>query len=111
MYSPAHTTRGGSSPRLTTGLDHGLDSNILNLLFYNILNYSNNLYVHCAAMGQCDPALLPRLARGRVVGVSGSRGSAHRYTCTRGFTRLGPELVYCRAGRWSVDTPPLCVSE
>ena len=62
-------------------------------------------------MGQCDPALLPRLARGRVVGVSGSRGSAHRYTCTRGFTRLGPELVYCRAGSWSVDTPPLCVSE
>ena len=45
------------------------------------------------------------------MGVAGTRGSVHRYTCTRGFTRLGPELVYCRAGRWSADTPPLCVSE
>ena len=64
------------------------------------------------AMGQCDPARLGKISAGRRVRLRKYRGSVWRWECNKGFTLLGPSLVFCDgAGTWSQDTTPLCVSK
>jgi len=60
----------------------------------------------CAAIGACPS--LPELANGRNVPMQGSRGSAYRFKCNRGFKRFGELRTHCVGDRWSHTHMPSC---
>jgi len=60
----------------------------------------------CSAIGSCPS--LPQLPNGRNVPIQGSRGSAYRFKCNRGFTRFGERRTHCIGDRWSHLSMPTC---
>ena len=63
------------------------------------------------AIGSCDPTRLPGITNGQRKAVREFRQSVFRYSCNKGFTLVGEDMVYCDQGEWSMDTAPLCISE
>lgn len=60
----------------------------------------------CSAIGGCSS--LPNLPNGRNVPIQGSRGSAYRFKCNRGFKRFGELRTHCAGDRWSHTYMPSC---
>merc|ERR1711892_426037 len=60
----------------------------------------------CAAIGSC-PAL-PLVENGRNIPIRGSRQSAVRFSCYRGFRLVGERISHCMGERWSVEELPVC---
>merc|ERR1711892_887872 len=60
----------------------------------------------CSAIGSCPS--LPQLPNGRNVPIQGSRGSAYRFKCNRGFKRFGERRTHCIGDRWSHLSMPTC---
>ena len=54
---------------------------------------------------------LPDLLNGRNVPIQGSRGSAYRFKCNRGFKRFGELRTHCIGDRWSHTHMPSCASK
>merc|ERR1719154_420984 len=51
---------------------------------------------------------LPDLQNGRNIPIQGSRNSAYRFKCNRGFKRFGESRTHCNGGRWSYKDMPSC---
>jgi len=60
----------------------------------------------CAAIGACPS--IPQLENGRNVPIQGSRGSAYRFKCNRGFKRFGERRTHCKENQWSHIHMPSC---
>merc|ERR1711970_1037071 len=60
----------------------------------------------CSAIGGCPT--LPNLKNGRNVPIQGSRGSAYRFKCNRGFKRFGELRTHCIGHEWSHSHMPIC---
>jgi len=60
----------------------------------------------CSAVGICEA--LPKLKNGRNVPIQGSRGSAYRFKCNRGFKRFGERRTHCSGSKWSHEHLPTC---
>merc|ERR1712212_772839 len=60
----------------------------------------------CSAIGGCPT--LPSLKNGRNVPIQGSRGSAYRFKCNRGFKRFGELRTHCIGHEWSHENMPIC---
>jgi len=60
----------------------------------------------CSAIGGCPT--LPNLKNGRNVPIQGSRGSAYRFKCNRGFKRFGELRTHCIGHEWSHENIPIC---
>jgi len=60
----------------------------------------------CSAVGTCE--MLPKLKNGRNVPIQGSRGSAYRFKCNRGFKRFGERRTHCSGSKWSHEHMPTC---
>jgi len=60
----------------------------------------------CSAIGGCPT--LPNLKNGRNVPIQGSRGSAYRFKCNRGFKRFGELRTHCIGHEWSHENMPTC---
>merc|ERR1719320_697309 len=60
----------------------------------------------CSAVGICPT--LPTLKNGRNVPIQGSRGSAYRFKCNRGFKRFGELRTHCIGHEWSHENMPTC---
>jgi len=60
----------------------------------------------CSAIGGCPT--LPTLKNGRNVPIQGSRGSAYRFKCNRGFKRFGELRTHCIGHEWSHENMPTC---
>merc|ERR1711892_666094 len=60
----------------------------------------------CSAIGSCPS--LPQLPNGRNVPIQGSRGSAYRFKCNRGFKRFGELRTHCEGDGWSHANMPIC---
>merc|ERR1719320_740686 len=60
----------------------------------------------CSAVGTCEA--LPKLKNGRNVPIQGSRGSAYRFKCNRGFKRFGERRTHCSGSKWSHEHLPTC---
>jgi len=60
----------------------------------------------CSAVGTCET--LPKLKNGRNVPIQGSRGSAYRFKCNRGFKRFGERRTHCSGSKWSHEHMPTC---
>jgi hypothetical protein len=62
-----------------------------------------------SAIGAC--ASIPQLKNGRNVPIQGSRGSAYRFKCNRGFKRFGERRTHCIGEKWSHTHMPSCASK
>jgi len=60
----------------------------------------------CSAIGGCPS--LPNLPNGRNVPMQGSRSSAFRFKCNRGFKRFGELRTHCEGNGWSHASMPIC---
>merc|ERR1712123_247752 len=60
----------------------------------------------CSAIGGCPS--LPNLPNGRNVPMQGSRSSAFRFKCNRGFKRFGELRTHCEGNGWSHESMPIC---
>merc|ERR1711892_33890 len=60
----------------------------------------------CSAIGGCPS--LPSLLNGRNVPMQGSRNSAFRFKCNRGFKRFGEQRTHCEGNGWSHTHMPIC---
>merc|ERR1712123_391376 len=60
----------------------------------------------CSAIGGC-PSLL-NLQNGRNIPMQGSRSSAFRFKCNRGFKRFGELRTHCEGNGWSHASMPIC---
>merc|ERR1712123_550197 len=60
----------------------------------------------CSAIGGCPS--LPNLPNGRNVPMQGSRNSAFRFKCNRGFKRFGELRTHCEGNGWSHASMPIC---
>merc|ERR1711892_515898 len=60
----------------------------------------------CSAIGACPS--LPSLTNGRNVPLQGSRSSAFRFKCNRGFKRFGELRTHCEGNGWSHASMPIC---
>merc|ERR1719481_804695 len=60
----------------------------------------------CSAIGTCQT--LPKLENGRNVPIQGSRGSAYRFKCNRGYKRFGERRTHCSGNKWSHINMPTC---
>merc|ERR1711892_151767 len=60
----------------------------------------------CAAIGSCPT--LPLVENGRNIPIRGSRQSAVRFSCYRGFRLVGEKISHCMGERWSVGRLPVC---
>ena len=64
-------------------------------------------------MEGCTPDTLPGIANGRKYSYQASRyrGMVYKYTCDKGYRRMGQGLVYCDQGGWLPDDTPVCTSK
>eukprot|EP00092_Neocalanus_flemingeri_P036076 GFUD01039280.1.p1 GENE.GFUD01039280.1~~GFUD01039280.1.p1 ORF type:complete len:715 (+),score=216.36 GFUD01039280.1:47-2146(+) len=60
----------------------------------------------CSAIGACPS--LPEIQNGRKIPIQGSRGSAYRFKCNRGYKRFGEQRSHCIGDRWSHTHMPSC---
>eukprot|EP00092_Neocalanus_flemingeri_P042270 GFUD01046141.1.p1 GENE.GFUD01046141.1~~GFUD01046141.1.p1 ORF type:complete len:652 (+),score=183.46 GFUD01046141.1:49-1956(+) len=60
----------------------------------------------CSAIGACPS--LPEIQNGRKIPIQGSRGSAYRFKCNRGYKRFGEQRTHCIGDRWSHTHMPSC---
>ena len=60
----------------------------------------------------CSPDHLPSLAHGRTYSYQTSRyrGGVYKYSCDKGYRRIGSGLVYCGGGRWTPEVATVCTS-
>jgi len=69
-------------------------------------------FPHCVVLDGCDPDDLPRIKNGRRFSYKTSRyrGGVYKYSCHKGFTRVGHTLVWCDDGKWSSSESdaPVC---
>ena len=78
------------------------------------LHYTSNLKLsYIAATGRCDPEQLPNILHGRKDPYKSTkyRGAVYRYSCSRGFKRLGSNLVHCNGDQWDLQRLPICSSK
>jgi len=60
----------------------------------------------CTAIGVCP--YLPELHNGRNIPIQGSRHSAFRFKCNRGYKRYGELRTHCIGDKWSHKQMPVC---
>ena len=64
------------------------------------------------AIGKCDPDNLPEIQNGRKdpYKTTQYRGAVYKFSCARGFKRLGNSLVHCIGDHWDLQRVPVCSS-
>jgi len=65
----------------------------------------------CAVLDGCHARDLPKIQNGRKYSYKTSRyrGGVYKYSCHKGFARVGPSLVWCDEGTWhDGGETPLC---
>jgi len=69
-------------------------------------------FPHCVVLDGCDPDDLPQIKNGRRFSYKTSRyrGGVYKYSCHKGFARVGHALVWCDGGKWSSSESdaPVC---
>merc|ERR1711970_1089688 len=68
--------------------------------------WSHEVLPLCSAIGSCPS--LPELQNGRKIPFQGSRGSAFRFRCNKGFKRFGDSRTHCIGDHWSHSSMPIC---
>ena len=65
------------------------------------------------AIGGCDPDSLPGITHGRKDPYKTTmyRGAVYKYSCNRGYRRVGTGLVHCNGNTWDTPSIPLCASK
>jgi len=71
--------------------------------------WSSNMPV-CTAIGKCDPDNLPEIENGRKdpYKTTQYRGAVYKFSCARGYKRLGNSLVHCNGDHWDLQRVPIC---
>ena len=66
----------------------------------------------CAIPDGCVPGDLPDVEHGRKYSYKSKRyrGGVYKYSCYKGYQRIGASLVWCEGGRWS-GSATVCASE
>ena len=67
----------------------------------------------CAVLDGCVPSDLPGVEHGRKYSYKSARyrGGVYKYSCHKGYQRVGASLVWCEGGRWSGSGQgPVCAS-
>ena len=74
---------------------------------------SNTYLVIGVAIGGCDPDSLPGIPHGRKDPYKTTmyRGAVYKYSCNRGFKRVGSGLVHCDGNTWDTSRVPICASK
>ena len=82
------------------------------VVFLQIVATIETLSDLLTALGKCDPASLPNLQNGRKdpYKTTQYRGAVYRYSCARGYKRLGTSLVHCTGNHWDLQRVPICSS-
>jgi len=65
----------------------------------------------CTVLDGCHAKDLPEISNGRKYSYKTSRyrGGVYKYSCHKGFARVGPSLVWCDEGTWNFGgETPLC---
>jgi len=64
----------------------------------------------CAVLEGCTAATLPGIEHGRKYSYQASRyrGLVYKYSCDKGYRRMGQGLVHCHRGNWVPHTAPVC---
>ena len=64
------------------------------------------------AIGKCDPDNLPEIKNGRKdpYKTTQYRGAVYKFSCARGYKRLGNSLVHCNGDHWDLQRVPVCSS-
>ena len=60
----------------------------------------------CAVVGSCPQ--LEQIENGRTIPIKGSRQSAYKFRCRRGYKLYGVKRIYCKGDDWSHDNLPVC---
>ena len=63
----------------------------------------------CAALGSCLD--LEQIENGRNVPIQGSRQSAFKFKCRKGFKLYGEKRTYCEGEHWSHSSLPVCTGK
>ena len=66
--------------------------------------------VECGAIASlCSGGVLPTAgADSRNIPLKGSRQSAYKFRCRRGYKLYGVKRIYCEGDDWSNDNLPVC---
>ena len=70
----------------------------------------NTEQIFSSALGKCDQSQLSKIEHGRRVMLRKYRGSVAKFSCNKGYSLVGDELVYCDRDSWSNTHQPLCAS-